>query len=254
MNHVLADGRGRWIVAAGAAVVVVASFLLLVRVPAPVILPATNSPSESAPPSSVKLARADGADVLLRQEAQLRDLRPLFLPTDVNAALPEPHLEPGRSFLDNDNLKLRPVDVEVPVAAQLPAVVTLDGVALAEARPRDALVGDAARIELLGIGRQTVVAAPLPSRGGWLEVSAAGDGERVIAEALPLTAKPPSEKPWYPLELVAVIDAAGLVGPLVVTEGSRVEDVDAHFKNFLAERFRIGERLAPGFYRISVVP
>ena len=48
--------------------------------------------------------------------------------------------------------------------------------------------------------------------------------------------------------------AAGLAGPLVVTESSRVEEVDAHFRRQLRQVFRLGERLAPGVYRVVVGP
>jgi hypothetical protein len=47
---------------------------------------------------------------------------------------------------------------------------------------------------------------------------------------------------------------AGLAGPLVVTESSRVEEVDVHFRRQLRQVFRLGERLAPGVYRVVVGP
>ena len=56
------------------------------------------------------------------------------------------------------------------------------------------------------------------------------------------------------LDLEAVVDAAGLVAPLVVTASSRVEEVDAHYRNYLSRNFRIGGQLSPGFYRITVAP
>jgi hypothetical protein len=56
------------------------------------------------------------------------------------------------------------------------------------------------------------------------------------------------------MELFAAVDAAGLAAPLLVTEGSRVDEVDAHFRKMLAQTYRIGERLPPGFYRIVVGP
>ena len=56
------------------------------------------------------------------------------------------------------------------------------------------------------------------------------------------------------MSLLAAVDAAGLAAPLVVTEGSRVEEVDVYFRQFLARNFRIGDRLDAGFYSITVAP
>jgi hypothetical protein len=56
------------------------------------------------------------------------------------------------------------------------------------------------------------------------------------------------------MEFMAAVDASGLVGPLVLTVHSDVAEVDAYFGRYLAETFRIGQRLEPGFYRICVGP
>jgi hypothetical protein len=107
---------------------------------------------------------------------------------------------------------------------------------------------------LTGFGRQERVVERLPARGGFVEVVAAATGERVLAEALPPSMGPVAGKAWEPMELFAAVDAAGLAVPLVVTEGSRVDEVDAHFRKVLAQTYRIGERLPPGFFRIVVGP
>ncbi len=80
------------------------------------------------------------------------------------------------------------------------------------------------------------------------------DGVRVLAEELPAEARPSTDKAWTPFELLAVVDAAGLASPLVVTEGSRLEEVDLHFRKFLTGTYRIGARLDPGIYQITVAP
>lgn len=244
--------RSRWIVAAAGAVTITAALLMLFRIPsAPV---GFTPPAGSALTAPVELANPNAADLLLKEEVELRDLRPLFLPTDRNAALPEPRLEPGRTFLDDENLKLSLAEAELQVSRNLPPVVTLNGRRLEKAAPADALAADAGHSDLLGFGRAPVVITPFESRGAALEVIASSDGTRVFSVELPIDARPPGEKPWAPLEFLAVVDAAGLSSPLVVTQGSRVEEVDAYFRNFLARNFRIGERLAPGFYRIIVAP
>jgi hypothetical protein len=76
----------------------------------------------------------------------------------------------------------------------------------------------------------------------------------VLAETLPAEVAPPTTKAWQPMEFLAAVDPAGLVGPLVITEDSRVEEVNTYFRKYLAQTYRIGERLPPGFYRIIVGP
>jgi len=53
---------------------------------------------------------------------------------------------------------------------------------------------------------------------------------------------------------MAAVDPAGLVGPVVPTVRSGVSEVDDYFARYLEETLRVGQRLAPGFYRISVGP
>jgi hypothetical protein len=109
-------------------------------------------------------------------------------------------------------------------------------------------------VALRGFGRSPVQVAVLPVRGGFISVVTLRTGLEVLAEALPAEASPPGGKSWEPLELLAAVDVAGLAAPLVITTSSRVENVDAHFRDFLARTFRIGARLPPGFYRIVVGP
>lgn len=245
-------GRSRWIVAGIGAVAVTATLAFLFRVPTQTI--ALPSPPPLSIRPAVKMANADEADLLLKQEAELRDLRPLFLPTQRNAALPEPRLEPGRTFLENETLKLTFPDAEVLVSKDLPPLVLINGKPTESAAPKDALAPDAVAISLEGFGRGEIAAEPIPPRGGCIEVIAADDGRHVLTADLPEGVRPPSEKTWTPVEFLAVVDAAGLTSPLVVTDSSRVEEVDIYLRNYLSREFKIGQRLRPGFYRITVAP
>ena len=122
------------------------------------------------------------------------------------------------------------------------------------AEPRLTLEADGTGVAPVGFGREERRVRPEAARGGLLEVIAAGTGERVLTAELPEALVPPGGKAWEPLELLAIVDVAGLAGPLVVTESSRVEEVDAHFRRQLRQVFRLGERLAPGVYRVVVGP
>jgi len=253
MAAVVREDRQRWGVAVAVGTLVMAGFIPLVNFsPAVSTHPVPVGESKGRP--TVKIARPDETDTLLKEEAELRDLRPLFLPTDRNAALPDPKLEPGRTVLDSDRLKRSFAESDVQLGAELPPVATVGGRPAAQASPIDALDAEGADPGLLGIGRRETANEPFPPRGAFLEVTALSDGRRVWAERLPSEAGPASERPWNPLEIIAAIDRSGLTSPLIVTEGSRIEEVDLHFKNYLTNFYRIGERLNPGIYRIVVAP
>lgn len=253
MAAVVREDRQRWGVAVAVAVLVMAGFIPLVSLP-PAVIPAPVPVVDSKGRPTVKIARPDETDALLKEEAELRDLRPLFLPTDRNAALADPRLEPGRTVLDSDGLKRSLSDSDVQLGAELPPVATVGGKPVTQASPIDGLDAEGAGAGLLGFGRREITYEPFPPRGAFLEVTALSDGRRVRTERLPSEAGPASERPWNPLELIAAIDRSGLTSPLVVTEGSRVEEVDLHFKNYLTNSYRIGERFNPGIYRIVVAP
>jgi len=253
MSAAAKGAQQRWVVAVAVAIVLMSAFVSLVKIaPAPIPLPISATAVGGRP--TVRIARPDDTDALLKEESELRDLRPLFLPTDRNAALPDPRLEPGRTMLDSEGLKRPESDPDIQLGAELPPVATIGGKPAAKAEAIDAFDAEAASAGLLGFGRKTVESVPFRPRGGFVEVTAWADGRRVRAEDLPVDARPPNDRSWSPLELMAVIDRAGLASPLVVTEGSRVEEVDLHFKNFLTNSYRIGERLNPGIYRIVVAP
>lgn len=240
--------RGHWFAAAAGALLVGGGAVVLFR------FPAAPLPAPPQAKSAVELARPALAEELLRQETEMRDLRPLFLPTNRNATLPEPKREPGRTILDSEQPKWSFADGDPQVVRKFPPVATLAGKSVEEAELADALTIEAAESPLLGFGRRRTEISAHSARGGFVEVTVAKDGRRFLAEPLPVAARPPGGKAWAPIELLASIDAAGLACPLVVTEGSQAEEVDNHFKNYLAETFRLGARLPPGYYRITVAP
>ena len=257
MSAVLAGERVRWAVAAGAALLIMAGVLVLFRGPEPVTTLAMGARGVPAPRTQAKVQLATSAtrDSVLAEELSLRDMRPLFLPTEgLNATLPEPRREPGKTFLDNETLKWNFGEADLDIAAGLPPVATIGGKPAHVASPADVVAGESAAPALQGFGRGAPAIEPVASRGGIVEVVAVATGHRVWAEALPAEARPPGNKAWQPVEFVASVDPAGLTAPLAVTTSSQVEEVDVHYRNFLAQRYRIGDRLPPGFYRITVGP
>ncbi len=235
--------KARWAWATAGAFTLVAIVAALFRTPA---TPAGRGP---APKVAVKL----DASAVLRDEAALFDPTPLFLPTRFNAApkpveLPEfgaafPNYPPKLGF-EAAGLKLDALALPKPIADP-PNPAIAPGAVLAMPAPGPLAAG---------LGRTDAPVPSLAGRGAYVEIVSADSGRRWHAEALPESARPPGDRPWTPLEFMAAIDPAGLVGPLVLTARSGVEDVDAFFQDYLARTLRVGERLAPGFYRISVGP
>ena len=253
MIDTLASAKGRWAVAGIGAAVVVAVFFVLFRQPmVPLPLGPAGAVAASSPPP-VALARAEAQRSILAEETKMRDLTPLFLPTERNATLPRPKLrEPGASFLETPPLKLSYKDSVAGFHDDLPPIATLNGKRVNGADAVDALPNDPAAQGFPGFGRQPVAVVALTPRGGFVEVVAMATGHVVLAVPLPVEARPATDQLWQPIELLAKIDAAGLVMPPVITSGSRVEQVDQHYRNYLVRNFGIGERLPPGLYRITV--
>ena len=232
--------KRRWLASAAGAVVVVAAVVVLFRFPRDVSTVPQRTPTPTMP--SVKLVN------LSRNEAALTDPTPLFLPTEWNAgqdALPaDARREPGSSFAGYP-AKLKFAETEL--ALEFPPDVVVP------ARPADALSAGKVGQIFLGLGSEDNGLTQLHARKGFVEITDARSGQRVLAE--PLTdASPPVGAAWQPMEFLVAVDAAGLVGPPILTESSSVVAVDGYFQNYVGKTLRAGERLAPGFYRVCVGP
>ncbi|MDB6093604.1 MAG: hypothetical protein JWM32_1166 [Verrucomicrobia bacterium] len=237
----IAESQLRWILSGLIALGIMVAISLLFWKPSD-FRPVAVAPAEKKPVGQVKLVN------LGKNEAALTDPTVLFLPTEWNAgqnALPESaDQQPGTAFAgyaaklkfaESELALTFPADVQVPSGA---------AEALESGKPGQIFLG-------LGGGERPVT--QLTPRKAFVEVSLAEDGQRVLAQAL-ADANPPSGTAWQPMEFLVAVDAMGLVGSPVVTESSRVSAVDGYFQTYLAKTLRIGERLAPGFYRICVGP
>jgi hypothetical protein len=236
--------KRRWAASAVVAAVVVVAVLALMR--APIALPPG---SRIEPPDAARAGSAVQvvASISANEEAIMRDQRPLFLPTERNATLAGVRPpESGRAILDRE--VAQPIFEGVELAISLPPPMR------APPSAWEAGLADAATTPLYGLGRAARPIAPEPARGAFVQVFAAANNERVLAEALPVDARPSVSSPWRPMEFLAAVDPAGLVGQLKLTASSDVDEVDNHFRFYLASSFRIGDRLRPGFYRIVVAP
>lgn len=218
-------------------------------------LPSRPTAAGRSHATAVELKKVTSENAPLSEETVMHDLTPLFLPTSRNASLRRlPQREPGRTFWDNEALKLGLAETGWNYGKDLRPVATINHRPVSEAGPIDALIAITPAPALAGFGRSELAVAELRPRGAFVEVVAAGTGRRVIGIALPVEARPPTDKVWRPLEFMAAVEPAGLVAPLALTARSGVEEVDVYFQKYLARTFRVGERLLPGFYRITVAP
>jgi hypothetical protein len=229
--------RRNWLIASAGALLAVAFVLgLFSRISLPP--PVTTQP---------RPVPAIGLDNGTTDEAELLDPKPLFLPTRWNVQ-PQ-HLsvgvarEPETAFAA---FVPKLLFDENALALSFPAVVATP------VRPVEALAVGMPPRPLLGFGRVDLESEPLAARGGFAEVSAAGTGEPVLAQALPGAAPPAGD--WAPLEFLVAVNAMGLIGPPQLMHSSGRDAVDAYFRSFLAEKFRLGARLRPGFFRVCIGP
>jgi hypothetical protein len=229
-------GKGMaWTLGLVTGVIVLVWLAFMVRVPQ---VPAR---SPQVRPPAVGLV-----DPVATAGTMLLDPTPLFLPTKFNSSrinyVPR---EPGGAFAGfpaKMTFSENELELHLPPATAVPAT------------PADALAGDPPGAPFIGFDRPDLVVEPVSPRVAYVEILDARSGRRVFGEPVNDAAPPASARPWDPMEFVAAVDAAGLVGPLVPTARSGVDEIDTYFGHYLADTLRVGQRLAPGFYRIIVGP
>ncbi|ATC63403.1 hypothetical protein CMV30_05240 [Nibricoccus aquaticus] len=245
--------EGRWLgLAALIAIVCVAVLVLAVRfVSLPT--PAANSKPVTPRTGGIGIASPSGtvASALLHEQSLL-DPDPLFLPTQFNASqLRLPALirrEPGASF--------QPVSSKYTYTLAEAQISFPEPVA-SPAQPVDVLAYDRVKNPYEVLGRYESDALPLPERLAVVEIVQIKSGRVVFTAPLKMLDAPAqlASADWRPLELLAAVDATGLIGLPVLSRGSGVEAIDTFFlRSYLAKEFRLGERLPPGFYALRVGP
>jgi hypothetical protein len=201
-------------------------------------------PEAAPPPGIVPHTSVGLVDPVVIRGTMLFDLTPLFLPTEFNSSRKDyVTREPGGAFA---GFPFKPAYSESELALNLP-----DPVAVPDS-PAQALVGDPPGAPFIGFGRANIKLETLAPRAAYVEITEAGSGRRVFGQ--PVSDAHPPLSAWKPMEFIAAVDSAGLVGPPVLTVHSDAIGVDAYFGRYLADSLRVGQRLAPGFYRICVGP
>ncbi len=234
---ILADQRSIWAAALFGAVILGGGLFLLIW-SAPIGQEPTLPPKTPAVPNLAVKKVVSG-------EAALLDKTPLFLPTDWNTATKEISLPKSGGIFSEYPATFAFSEIEVGFGA----LRSGDALSMEVARDLDAPGSTA-----LGFGRKPGSNESPAPRGGYLEILAAKEGTPVLREVLVLV--PPLKKAlvWRPIELMAVVGPAGLSGPLIFVARSGSDEVDAYFSEFLVRKFKLGEKLPPGIYRLIVGP
>lgn len=270
------DGANRrWIWASLGALAIAGGLAFLFRVS----VTGPKVPESIAPRSKPVIELAERREKsALDDEATLLDPTPLFQPTRWNTAQmkvdpPEPsgsfqsfRVPPKLAFADTD-LKLGRIEraedasANYSVSAKLRTSLELPNPVAVPDKPVDVLSSPMPGSMAAGMGRTDSPVPTLASRGPSVEIVEIGTGRVALppngmasVRAIVAEARPPGTRPWRAMEFLAVVNAAGLAAPLTVITRSEVDEVDSYFQNFLARTLRVGDRLGPGFYRISIGP
>lgn len=211
-----------------------------------------SGPKPVAPPK-VNIARLEEGmgDRVLREQATMFDPTPLFLPTEWNTGqrpLPAAvQRQPGQVF---STFEPKPIYGEAELALPMGSERSLP------ASPMD-LLKEPSHDPFLGFGLEDEPLNSLPPRQGLVEVREAGTGEMMPGYPRKLEGDlvlPAGRPDWQPAEFLVTVTVAGLLGQPADTASSDIEDVDAFFRDYLANTLRLGERLPPGIYRVVVGP
>ena len=246
-NATIRRRRAGWWVAGLTVLMALVSLVVLLR---PLSSDRRPPPrGKTAPQVSIVPPDGPGGDSWVHDQVTFFDPTPLFLPTEWNTnqgPLPATaQRQPGQVFADFEaKLTYGRAELVLPIAP-------------AESTPQDPvdLLKTPARDPFLGFGRTDVPLTPLASRTAVVEIREVGTGKLVpvpyLAGDVGLLA---SQTEWQPAEFLVCVTAEGLLGRPVVTVSSDVEDVDVFFRDYLENTLRLGERLAPGMYRVVVGP
>jgi len=203
----------------------------------------------SQPVSFVRIAVAGqgGHERLLEERAEYFDPTPLFLPTNRNyqqGALPSRVVkQPGQVFQDFEP-KFNFTEYSLPDYGAVNDPAGSNSLPELLSRGNDA--------PFAGFGRVDQTKKSLAIRVGFIEVKGLKNGALSLAEALTDLDLP--EIDYAPADFVVAVASAGLIGDPVLTATSGKEEIDGKLKDYLVRIYRIGERLAPGSYLVSVGP
>lgn len=207
-------------------------------------------PGETGPKAAPPFVRLSGAgraagDRVLQERSEFFDPTPLFLPTPRNAGQgglpPKLVAQPGQVFRD---FPAKPGIGQATLPPYGTDVVSApEGLADVMSRANEA--------PFAGLGETGQPARRVEPRAAFIEVKSMQG--RVVLR-IPVAAAPVPRADFSPMEFMANLNPAGLVGDPLLVSGSGVEEVDNFFRDYLVRSVRLGEKLAPGAYRVLIGP
>jgi len=183
------------------------------------------------------------------REISLRDPVPLYLPTPLNAGQAEALADDGRR---EPVAAFRNFPAQLTIGDAGPRIV-FPGPVQIPAGPVEAIDPHRGREAFRYLGRRLTTMPQAIRRLGFIEVATAESGELVLRADLPPIGSAPSID-WGPVEMVVAVNRSGLVGLPFITQSSGSAQFDGWLPSYLANTYRLGERLRPGNYRISLGP
>ncbi|HEY4300076.1 MAG TPA: hypothetical protein VGM73_04330 [Candidatus Didemnitutus sp.] len=203
-----------------------------------------------APPKTafVKLVNGDreGADRVIAEQAEYFDPTPLFIPTSHNygqGPLPARVVrQPGQIFND--------IPPYLTFRERTLANYAFSYQSAAASVPDVLEQGNEA--PFVGFGQVDGTWSPISQRVAYISVKALKTGETVFGRSLPDLKLPRAE--FAPMDFLALVDNSGFVGEPLMTSGSGSEEIDGAVRDYLMRKLRLGDRLPPGRYVVSVGP
>ena len=194
-------------------------------------------------PSVVLATNMKGSgDSALREQAEYLDPTPFFFPTKWNFAPENIIRQPGQIF---DWIEPKLVFSEQNIKSYS-AEPVIGAANLAE------IVKSGNEAPFAGMGEREVSPVVLGERGGFLEISSLREGKTVIAQKLEKI--PGVDSDFSPLEFLVSVGPIGLTTDPILMSGAGREEIEVFLRTYLAKSFRVGERLAPGRYRVLIGP
>jgi hypothetical protein len=185
-------------------------------------------------------------DKVLQERTDLLDPTPLFIPTEHNygqGGLPSRVVrQPGQVFGTYD-AKLSFADTGLPKYGTNNDLST-------ESLPE--LVARGNEVPFDGFGQIDLQRNALSKRAGFIEVKSLMDGRLYLMDALVQLKLPLPD--FAPAEFIVVVGASGLIGEPWLTAGSGSDEDDGALRDYLGKTFRLGEKLPPGRYTVTVGP
>ncbi|HVU17745.1 MAG TPA: hypothetical protein VHD32_12520 [Candidatus Didemnitutus sp.] len=202
----------------------------------------------TVPEPFVKLVNegADGANRVLAEQAEYFDPTPLFIPTAHNfgqGPLPARVVrQPGQIFNDiSPNLTFKER-----------ALANYAFGYQSEAASVSDILEQGNEAPFAGFEQVDGRGPTISQRIAYLSIKSMKTGMEIMGQSLPELKLPTTE--FAPMDFLALVGNSGFVGEPLMTSGSGSEEVDGAVRKYLAQKLRLGDRLPPGQYVVSVGP